>query len=171
MKITHATAIVACLFFSAILPLQAKTIKFPAENPDFSFDLPEGWAMEADKSGDLVCKSGDGVLTLNLSKMNQSFAKVKERLPALGKTFTEVFKMTKVEAKDLGDDKNKKGVKESIYLVKGKWSDMDFVAVLRAFDPKDGGAGYFIMFSGLATGMTAHVDDMGAIIDSITPMK
>src|ERR1700730_2875210 len=111
MKITHATAIAAGLFFSAILPLQAKTIKFPAENPDFSFNLPEGWTMEADKSGDLVCKSRDGV-TLYVSKMNQSFAKVKERLPALGKTFTEVFKMTKVEAKDLGDDKNKNGVKE-----------------------------------------------------------
>ena len=171
MKITHATAIAACLFVSAILPLQAKTIKFPAENPDFSFDLPDGWTMETDKSGDLVCKPGDGALILNLNKMNQSFAMVKERLPALGKTFAEVHKMTKVEANDLGDDKNKNGVKESIYLVKGKWSDMDFMAVLRAFDPKDGGAAYFIMFSGLATGMTAHVADMGAIIDSITPVK
>ncbi|MEY2494840.1 MAG: hypothetical protein QOJ45_1332 [Verrucomicrobiota bacterium] len=172
MKISHTTAIAACLFVSAILPLQAKTIKFPADNPDFSFKLPEGWTMEADKDGDLVCKSGDApALTLNVNKMNQNFAKVKEQLPDLGKIFTKAAKMTNVEAKDLGDDTNKNNVKGSIYIVKGKSSGQGITAELLAIEPKDGSDAYFFMFSGLATAMTAHGDDIGAIVDSIKPVK
>ena len=172
MKTSHATAIAACLFVTAILPLQAKTIKFPADDPEFSFKLPDGWTMEADKDGDLVCKSGDApALTLNVNKMNQNFAKVKEQLPVLGKTFTKAAEMKNVETKDLGDDTNKNGVKGSIYVVKGKSSGQGIVAELLAIEPKDGGDAYFFMFSGLATAMTAHTDDIGTIIDSIKPVK
>jgi hypothetical protein len=128
--------------------------------------------MEADKDGDLVCKSGDSpALTLNVNKMNQSFAKVKEQLPDLGKTFTKAAQMKNVEAKDLGDDTNKNGVKGSIYVVKGKSSGQGITAELLAIEPKDGGDAYFIMFSGLTTAMTGHVDDLGSIIDSIKPVK
>ena len=172
MKTIHAAAIAAGLFATAILPLEAKTIKFPSDNPEFSFKLPDGWTMTEDKDGDLVCKSGDEpALTLNVNKMNLDFAKVKAQLPELGKTFTKAAEMKNVEAKDLGDDTNKNGVKGSIYVVKGKSSGRLIAAELLAIEPKDGDDAYFMMFSGLSPAMTANADAIGAIVDSIKPIK
>lgn len=167
MKIAYCT-IAAFLFVSLTHPLEAKRIKFPEEDSQFSFKLPDGWTMEADKDGDLVCKSGDSPgITLNVNKMNQSFAQVKESLPELGKTFSKAAKMTGVESKDLGDDTNKNGVKGTIYVVKGKSSGQPITAELLAIEPKAGEHAYFIMFSGLADAMQKHGEDIGAIIDSI----
>src|SRR3954471_20460032 len=167
MKFRIAT-LAASLFVSLILPLEAKSIKFPDEEPVFKFKLPEGWSMTVDKDGDLVCKSGDTPgITLNVNKMNQTFEQVKESLPDLGKTFTKAAKMTGIESKDLGEDTNKNGVKGSIFVVKGKSSDQGITAELLAIGPKEGENAYFIMFSGLATAMQKHGEDIGAIIDSI----
>ncbi|PZR76825.1 MAG: hypothetical protein DLM73_01320 [Chthoniobacterales bacterium] len=171
MKINYTT-IAACLFLSAVTALQAKSIKFPEKDPDFSFKLPEGWTVEADKDGDLVCKSGDAQgLTLNVNKMGQTFPQVKEQLPDLAKTFTKAASMKEVESKDLGDDTNKNGVKGTIYVVKGKSSGQGITAELLAIEPKEGGDAYFLMFSGLAVAMQKHGDDIGAIVDSIKVIK
>lgn len=168
----RSTAIAASLLFSLIFSLEAKSIKFPEEEPVFKFKLPEGWTMEADKDGDLVCKSGDNPsVTLNVNKMNQTFAQVKESLPDLGKTFTKAAKMTGIESKDLGDDTNKNGVKGSIFVVKGKSSGQGITAELLAIEPKEGENAYFVMFSGLATAMQKHGADIGAIIDSIKTIE
>jgi hypothetical protein len=171
MKISYS-ALAACLFVSVILPLEAKSIKFPEDDPVFKFKLPEGWTMEADKDGDLVCKSGDKPsVTLNVNKMNQTFAQVKESLPDLGKTFSKAANMTGIETKDLGDDTNKNGVKGTIYVVKGTSSAQGITAELLAVEPKEGANAYFIMFSGLASAMKKHGDEIGAIIDSIKPVE
>lgn len=172
MKITYATIAAASLFFSVILPVEAKRVKFPEEDPAFSFNLPGGWTMEADKDGDLVCKSGDSPgITLNVNKMNQIFVEVKESLPGLGKTFSKAAKMTAVETKDLGDDTNKQGVKGSIYVVKGKSSGQAVTAELLAIEPRKDENAFFIMFSGLADAMSKHGEDIGAIIDSIKAIE
>jgi len=170
MKLRYA-ALAASLFVSLVLPLEAKTVKFPEDEPVFKFKLPEGWTMEADKDGDLVCKSADkpGV-TLNVNKMNQTFDQVKNSLPDLGKTFTKAAKMTEVETKDLGDDTNKEGVKGTIYLVKGVSSGRNLTAELLAIEPKPDKNAFFIMFSGLATAMDKHGEDIAAIVDSIKPV-
>jgi hypothetical protein len=171
MKLRYA-ALAASLFVSLILPLEAKSIKFPEDAPVFKFKLPEGWTMEADKDGDLICKSGDSPgVTLNVNKMNQTFEQVKESLPDLGKTFTKAAKMTGIESKDLGDDTNKNGVKGTIYVVKGKSSGQGITAELLAIEPKEGESAFFIMFSGLATAMQKHGEDIGAIIDSIKAVE
>jgi hypothetical protein len=171
MKIRSA-ALAASLFVSLVPPLEAKSIKFPENDPVFKFKLPEGWTMEADKDGDLVCKSGDDPgVTLNVNKMNETFEAVKKSLPDLGKTFTKAAKMTGIESKDLGDDTNKNGVKGTIYLVKGKSSGQEITAELLAIEPKEGANAYFIMFSGLATAMQKHADDIGALIDSIKTVE
>jgi hypothetical protein len=171
MRISSA-AIAASLLFSLVFSLEAKSIKFPEDEPVFKFKLPEGWTMEADKDGDLICKSGDkpGV-TVNVNKMNQTFEQVKESLPDLGKTFTKAAKMTGIESKDLGDDTNKNGVKGSIFVVKGKSSGQGITAELLAIEPKAGENAYFVMFSGLATAMQKHGEDIGAIIDSIKTIE
>lgn len=171
MKIAYSL-IAACLFVSLTNSLEAKRIKFPEDEPAFSFKLPEGWTMEADKDGDLVCKSGDSPgITLNVNKMNQTFEQVKESLPDLGKTFSKAAKMTGVESKDLGDDTNKQGVKGTIFVVKGKSSGQGVTAELLAIEPKTGENAFFIMFSGLAVAMQKHGEDIGAIIDSIKPVE
>jgi hypothetical protein len=171
MKISYA-AIAAFLFVGVTLSLEAKSIKFPEDDPVFKFKLPDGWTSEVDKDGDLICKSQDNPsVTLNVNKMNQTFAQVKESLPDLGKTFSKAAKMTGVETKDLGDDTNKNGVKGTIYLVKGKSSGQDITAELLAVEPKEGASAYFIMFSGLASALQKHGDDVGAIIDSIKPVQ
>lgn len=171
MKLRYA-ALAASLFVSLVLPLEAKSVKFPEADPAFKFKLPEGWTMEADKDGDLVCKSGDSPgITLNVNKMNQTFDQVKGSLPDLGKTFSKAAKMTGVETKDLGDDTNKNGVKGTIYVVKGKSSGQGITAELLGIEPKEGENAFFIMFSGLASAMQKHGEDIGAIIDSIKAIE
>jgi hypothetical protein len=171
MKIRFA-ALAASLFVSLVLPLEAKSIKFPEDDPVFKFKLPEGWTMTADKDGDLVCKSGDDPgITLNVNQMKETFEDVKKSLPDLGKTFSKAAKMTGIESKDLGDDTNKNGVKGTIYVVKGKSSGQAITAELLAIEPKTGENAYFIMFSGLATAMQKHGEDIGAIIDSIKTVE
>lgn len=49
-----------CLFVASTLSLQAKTVKFPADDPAFSFNLPDGWTTESGKDGRLYCTAGDG---------------------------------------------------------------------------------------------------------------
>jgi hypothetical protein len=171
MKIAYCT-IAALLFISLTPTLEAKRVKFPEDNPSFSFKLPDGWTMEADKDGDLVCKSGDSAgITMNVNQMKQTFAQVKESLPDLGKTFSKAAKMTGVETKDLGDDTNKQGVKGNIFLVKGKSSGQGVTAELFAIEPKPDENAFFLMFSGLAVSMQKHGDDIGAIIDSIKAVE
>ena len=171
MKI-RSVAFAASLFLSVVLSLEAKTVKFPEDDPVFKFKLPDGWTMTVDKDGDLVCKSGDDPgMTLNVNKMNQTFDEVKKSLPDLGKTFSKAAKMTGIETKDLGDDTNKNGVKGTIFLVKGKSSEQGITAELLAIEPKEGANAYFIMFSGLATAMQKHAEDIGAVIDSIKAIE
>ena len=167
MKIAYSI-IAACLFVGLTLPLEAKRIKFPEDNPDFVFTLPDDWTMEADKDGDLVCKSQEHIgLRFNLNRMNQTFAQVKESLPELGRVFAKSAKLTEIETKQMGDDTNKNGVKGTIYVVKGKSSGRLLMAELLAIEPKPGGNAYFILFSGIAEAFQAHKDDVGAIVDSI----
>jgi hypothetical protein len=171
MKLAYCT-IAAFLFISLTHSLEAKRIKFPEEDSQFSFKLPDGWTMEADKDGDMICKSGDSPgITLNVNKMNQTFAQVKKSLPDLGKTFTKAANMTGIVTKDLGDDTNKQGVKGTIYLVTGKSSGQGVTAELLAIEPKTDENAFFVMFSGLAAAMAKHGDDIGAIIDSIKPVE
>jgi hypothetical protein len=48
------------LFLAPAFSLQAKTVKFPADDPAFSFTLPDGWTTETGKDGRLYCTAGDG---------------------------------------------------------------------------------------------------------------
>ena len=171
MRITFP-AIAAGVLLSLILPLEAKTIKFPEKDPVFQFTLPNDWTMEVDKDGDLACKSQEHIgLRLNLNQMNKTFAQVKESLPDLGKVFAKSAKLTEVETKELGDERNKNGVKGTIYVVKGKSSGRLLMAELLAIEPKPGDDAYFLLFSGIAEAFEAHKDDLGAIIDSIKPIQ
>lgn len=163
-----STAAVATFLCLLALPLEAKTIKFPADDPAFTIKVPDDWAMEVDKDGDLACKSPEHVgLRFNLNKLGQRFAQAKESLPELGKVFAKSAKLTEIETKELGNDTNKNGVKGTIYVVKGKSSGRLLVAELLAIEPKHGENAYFILFSGVAEAMEAHKEDIGSIVDSI----
>lgn len=160
------------LLFGLTLSAEAKIIKFPESDPVFEFKLPGDWTMETDKDGDLICKSSERIgVTLNVNKMNQTFAQVKESLPELGKIFSKSAKMTEIETKDRGDATNKNKVKGSIYVVKGKSSGRRLTAELLAIEPQEGANAYFIMFSGLAEALEKRGEDLGAIIDSIRPIE
>jgi hypothetical protein len=49
-----------CLVLGAASSLQAKKVEFPADDPAFTFNLPDGWTTETQKDGSLDCTAGDG---------------------------------------------------------------------------------------------------------------
>jgi len=65
MKTLLAKSFLTCLVAGSLLlgpaiSLQAKTVKFPADDPAFSFKLPDNWVTETGKDGRLYCTAGDG---------------------------------------------------------------------------------------------------------------
>lgn len=169
MRIFYPAIAVALL--SLVLPLQAKTILFPQDDPVFTMKIPDSWKMEIDKDGDVSCDSGEHIgLQFRLNKLGQRYAQAKESLPELGKVFVKSAKLTEVETKEMGDSTNKQGVKGTVYVVKGKSSGRLLTAELLVVEPKPGASAYFILFSGLAEALQAHKEDIGTIIDSIKPV-
>jgi len=163
---------IAVILLGLVLPVQAKTIKFPADDPAFTFKLPDDWTMEVDKDGDLICKSGEHIgLRFNVNQLHQKFAQAKASLPELGQVFAKSAKLEEVETQEMGNSTNKNGVKGTIYVVKGKTSGRHLMAELLAIEPKPGENAYFILFSGVLEALQTHKEDIGAIVDSIKAVE
>jgi hypothetical protein len=151
---------------SAALQVQAETVEYPAGNPLFKLELPEGWTSSSDKDGNLDVKANDkSDYTFSIIPASVGTEKdVKAFLAEMAQKSAKDLK--EVEVDQLREFTSKAGMKMMVQAAKGKMGDQEMMITLAAFAPaKDK---YFIVFSMAEKSVDeAHDKAMGQIVNSI----
>jgi hypothetical protein len=159
------------LFIGTFAGLQAKTTKFPQQDPAFSVTFPDDWTVTVDSEANLNFKAGDGSrIAFLIQKLD---AKTEEEMKA--------FLLQIVKTLDLGDAKTAKvseiketttpkGVKLFAISSANTTSGVEMIYSETAFVPRKG------MYFGLLNIETAaeakgHEQQITEIINSITPIS
>jgi hypothetical protein len=154
----------------ASLTARAGTVEYPAGNPLFKIELPDGWTTAADKDGNLDVKANDksdfgfSIIPAALGTGQD----VKAFLPELAKTMGKGMK--EFEADEIRDLASKTGMKVMVLAAKGKIEDQTMIITLAAFAPvKDK---YFVIMSIAEKSVDeAHDKAMGQIVNSIKAIE
>lgn len=159
----------AALGFAA-LSIQAKTVEYPAGNPLFKLELPDGWTTSADKDGNLDVKANDKS-DFDFSIIPAAIGTgqdIKSFLPELAKTMGKDMK--DFQAQEIAELTTKPGMKMMVLPAKGKIESSEMIITLAAFAPvKDK---YFIIMSIAEKSVDeAHDKAMGEIVNSIQAIK
>ena len=157
----------AALGFAA-LSTQAKTVEYPAGNPLFKLELPDGWTTSTDGKGNLDVKADDKSdfeFSIIPAPAGQD---IKSFLPELAKGMGK--QMKDLQVGEIAEMTTKPGMKVMILNAKGKIDSSDMVATLAAFAPEK--EKYFIILSVAEKSVDeAHSNAMVAILDSIQLSK
>ena len=157
-------------FAFAAVTSQAGTVEYPAGNPLFKLELPEGWTSSTDKDGNLDVKADDtsdfgfSIIPASLGTGQD----VKAFLPELAKTAGK--EMKGFEADEIRNLTSKTGMKVMVLAARGKIDDQDMNITLAAFAPvKDK---YFVIMS-IAEKSVDQAQDkvMGRIVNSIKTIE
>jgi hypothetical protein len=160
---------VASLVFAAFTT-QAGTIEYPAGNPLFKLELPEGWTTASDKDGNLDVKANDkGDFDFSIIPAALGTGQdVKTFLPELAKTMGKGMK--EFETDEIRDLTSKTGMKVMVLAAKGKIEDQNMIVTLAAFAPVKNK--YFIIMSIAEKSVDeAHDKAMGEIVNSIKAIE
>jgi hypothetical protein len=161
-----------CLFLVPALSLQAKTVKFPADDPAFSFTLPDGWTTESGPEGRIYCTAGDGSefkIGFVSSPGVKSVDDAKQLLPKILKGMSDAMKCEGYKASEAKS---------------GKIGDLSFIAMegsgtvggtemtLNAFIFSLEAGHYFSIVGASSKEVDeAHNKDMSVIISSIAAVE
>jgi len=148
--------------------LQAKTVEFPTDKPEFTFNLPDGWTTESGKDGRIYCTAGDGSefrfgIVASPSVKNEEGAK--ELLSEIIKGMSDAM-----ECKNTKTEPARSGKAGDLSLVGMEGSctaagtEMSLNAVVFSLTP---GKYYSIVGTASKEVDKAHEKDMNEIIGSI----
>lgn len=154
----------------AALTIQAGTVEYPAGNPLFKFELPEGWTSSSDKDGNLEVKANDksdfdfSIIPAPLGTGED----VKAFLPELAETMGKEMKGFEVD--EVRNVTSPTGMKVMVLAAKGKIERQEMIITLAAFAPvKDK---YFVIMSIAEVSVDqAHDKAMGQIVNSIKAIE
>jgi hypothetical protein len=177
MKTLFAKSFLTCLaagalFLAPAFSLEAKTVKFPADDPAFSFNLPDGWTTETGKDGRLYCSAGDGSefkIGFVASPGVKNADDAKELLPKILKGMSDAMKCENYKASEA--QTGKMGAISFIAMeghgtVSG--TEMTLNAFIFSLE-----AGHYFSIVGAASKEVddAHNKDMSGIIGSIAAVE
>ncbi len=170
--------LVAFLTFTCLSLAVARTsvdgkVKFPADEPTFTLELPAGWTYEADKDGNLDCAPGDDsgyMLTVLLLPQISSQKELKAALPKLAKTMADGAKLKNFATSDVESDKNGNGISFSGIAGQGEMEGTDFVVFVHGFETKKGKF-YALVTAGSEKADKKHEKNYDAITASIEPLE
>ena len=152
------------------LTTQAGTVEYPAGNPLFKLQLPEGWTTSSDKDGNLDVKANDkGDFDFSIIPATVGTEQeLKTFLPELAKTMGK--EMKGFEANDVKDVTSETGMKVMVLAARGKMAKQDMVITLAAFAPVK--KKYFVIMSIAEKSVdAAHDKAMGEIVNSIKAIE
>jgi len=146
--------------------LQAKTLKFPKENPQFSVTFASDWKAEITDAGIISAQPKGAAYAISIFPVEAKTARgaIEETLKEVDKRFTDVKPAEPV------DFSNDKGVKflECDYTAKDKDSPRALAIVGFTIDRES----YFALFqAGTPEADKQYTQDVVAIVKSITPLK
>lgn len=131
-----------CFTMAAALPGHAgEPIKFPAKDPAFTVELPDGWTSKPDKDGNLDCSpGGDSAFFMTILALPdvRTTADLKVILPTVAKSMAEGAKLKEFELGDTDSDKNGNDIAFTGIRGDGKVDGVDFVVLVHAFEAKKG---------------------------------
>jgi len=177
MKTLLAKSFLACLAAGSLvlapaISLQAKTVKFPADDPAFSFTLPDGWTTESGPEGRIYCTAGDGSefkVGFVSSPGVKSVDDAKDLLPKILRGMSDAMKCEGYKA---GEAKSGKIGDLSYITMEGhgtlSGTEMVMTAFIFSLTP-----GHYFSIVGAASKEVdeAHNKDMSGIISSIAAVE
>jgi len=145
---------------------QAKTLKFPKENPQFSVTFPNDWKAEITDAGIISGQPKGAAYAISIFPVqaNTASGAIDETLEEVNKRFNDVKPAQPV------DFSNDNGVKflEKDFTAKDKDSPRALAIVAFAV----GKGNYFALFqAGTPEADKQYTQDVVAIVKSITPLK
>jgi hypothetical protein len=146
--------------------LQAKTLKFPKDNPQFSVTFTSDWKAEITDAGIISAQPKGAAYAISIFPVTATTAKgaIEETLKEVDKRFTDV------KASDPVDFKTENGIKflERDYTAKDKGSPRALAIVSFSVDKQS----YFALFqAGTPEADKQYTPDVVAIVKSITALK
>jgi hypothetical protein len=146
--------------------VQAKTLKFPKNDPQFSVTFSNSWKAEITAAGIISAQPKGAAYAISIFPVQATTAKgaIEETLQEVEKRFTNVKSSEPVEFK------NENGVTflECDYTGKDKDSPRTLAIVAFSVDKE----AYFALFqAGTPEADKKYTEDVVAIVKSITPLK
>jgi hypothetical protein len=146
--------------------LEAKTLKFPKDNPQFSVTFPGDWKTEITDAGIISAQPKGAAYAISIFPVQATNAKgaVEETLKEVEKRFTDV------KPSDPTEFKTESGIKflERDFTAKDKDSPRALAIVAFSVDKQM----YFALFqAGTPEADKKYTPDVVAIVKSITALK
>src|SRR6478672_8822847 len=146
--------------------LDAKTLKFPKENPQFSVAFPTDWKAEITDAGIISAQPKGAAYAISIFPVQANTAKgaIEETLSEVNKRFSDVKSGGPV------DFTNENGIKflERDFTAKDKDSPRALAIVAFTVDRES----YFALFqAGTPEADKQYTEEVVAIVKSITPLK
>jgi hypothetical protein len=177
MKTVLAKSLFTCIATAFLLlglspSLQAKKVEFPADDPAFTFNLPDGWTTETGKDGSLDCTAGDGSefkIAFVTAPSVESADDAKALITKVLKAMSDGMKCENYKA---DEPKSGKVGKVSLIAAEGhckvSGSEMSLNVVVFSVAP-----GKYFSLMGAASKEVdkAHETDMNNLIGSIAPVE
>lgn len=150
--------------------LHAKKVEFPAEDPAFTFVMPDDWTTEAGKDGRIYCTAPDGFKIRIIASPGVSNADdAKKLLATVLKGMADAMKCENYKAEE-----TKTGEMGELWLAsmhgqcKSEGTEMALNAVVLSLE-----AGKYFTIVGAAPAILdkAHDKEMKELIESIPPVE
>jgi hypothetical protein len=169
-KISRTLVAVVLSLLLATPLLHAKKVEFPADDPAFTFVMPDDWTTEAGKDGRLYCTAPDGfkigiIASPGVSKADDA----RKLLPAVLKGMADAMKCENYEVEE-----TKTGEMDKLWLAslhgqcKSEGTEMGLNAVVFSIE-----AGKYFTMVGAAPAILdkAHDKEMNDLIKSIAAVE
>lgn len=101
-KLFHSLLAVAIVFPLATPLLHAKKVEFPADDPAFTFTMPDSWTTETGPDGRIYCTAPDGFkIGIIASPSVSDTADAKALLPKILKGMADAMKCQNYKTADV----------------------------------------------------------------------
>jgi hypothetical protein len=159
-----AVIVALAVFLPAFV--QAKTLKFPKDTPQFSITFTSDWKAEITDAGIISAQPKGAAYAISIFPVTATTAKgaIEETLSEVEKRFTDV------KASEPSDFKTENGMKflERDYTAKDKGSPRALAILAFSVDKQS----YFALFqAGTPEADKQYTQDVVAIVKSITALK
>lgn len=166
-KLFHSLLAGAITILLATPLLHAKKVEFPADDPAFTFTMPESWSTETGKDGRIYCTAPDGFKIGIVASSGVSDADdAKALLPKILKGMADAMKCEKYKAEDVNSGEMGELSLSSLQAqCTSEGAEMVLNAVVFSLEP-----GKYFSIVGAAPAILdkAHDKEMNELIKSIT---
>jgi hypothetical protein len=150
--------------------LHAKKVEFPADDPAFTFAIPDDWTTERSKDGRLYCTAPDGFkIGIVASPAVSDAGDATKLLPTILKGMADAMKCQNYKAEEAKTgEMGKLSLASMEGQCKSEGTEMALNAVVFSLEP---GTYFTIVGAAPAIVDKAHDKDMNQLIRSITTVE